>query len=438
MGTKDDYLAGAPPRDTPSAVPASAPAEEPAGEAPRRAWPAGLVALDSRDFRLLWSGALISNMGNWLQAVAQGWLVLQITNSAFLLGLVNAVGNVPVLTLSLIGGVLADRLDRRLLLMIAQSVLMALTLVMALLTAIGAINVVWLLVLVLAMGIASALSSPAWQSFVSDLVPRVSLMNAIALNSAQFNVARVVGPALAGGLIALVGIAGCFTLNGLSFIAVVAALALMRRPKVIRAAGQGAMWHSLAEGLRFAAGQAETRAILLLATVHTVFGMPFLMLMPVFAKDVYHGSAGDLGVLLAAMGVGAVGGALLTARLGTAPRKGLIILALEVAFALSLMGFALIPARLPALVALAVVGFWMVGFFAVANTVLQVLSGDELRGRVMALWTIASWGVSPIGSLWAGALASSIGAQTTVVLGGAICLLYALATAACSPSLREL
>ena len=404
----------------------------------RRSWPAGLIALESRDFRLLWSGALVSNMGSWLQAVAQGWLILQITNSDFLLGMVNAVGNVPVMTLSLFGGVMADRLDRRILLMVAQSALMVLTLIMALLTAINAINTAWLLVLVLLIGIASALSSPAWQSFVSDLVPKSSLMNAIALNSAQFNVARVIGPALAGGLIALLGIAGCFTLNGLSFLAVVGALALMRRPTVVRAAVSVAIWRSLADGLRFAADQAETRAILLLATVHTVFGMPFLMLMPVFAKDVYHGSAGDLGVLLAAMGAGAVVGALLTARLGTVPRKGPIILGTEVAFALSLVAFAVIPERIPALVALAVVGFWMVSFFAVANTALQVLCGEEMRGRVMALWTIASWGVSPVGSLWAGALASRIGAQATVALGGATCLLYALALATLSPTLRDL
>jgi predicted MFS family arabinose efflux permease len=291
---------------------------------------------------------------------------------------------------------------------------------------------------VLLIGIASALSSPAWQSFVSDLVPKSSLMNAIALNSAQFNVARVIGPALAGGLIALLGIAGCFTLNGLSFLAVVGALALMRRPTTVRAAVSVAVWRSLADGLRFAADQAETRAILVLATVHTVFGMPFLMLMPVFAKDVYHGSAGDLGVLLASMGGGAVVGALLTARLGTAPRKGLIILGTEVAFALSLVAFAVVPERIPALVALAVVGFWMVSFFAVANTALQVLCGEEMRGRVMALWTIASWGVSPVGSLWAGALASRIGAQATVALGGATCLLYALALATLSPTLRDL
>jgi MFS family permease len=403
-----------------------------------RGWPAGLIALESRDFRLLWSGALVSNMGSWLQAVAQGWLILQITNSDFLLGMVNAVGNVPVMTLSLFGGVMADRLDRRILLMVAQSALMVLTLIMALLTAIDAINTGWLLVLVLFIGIASALSSPAWQSFVSDLVPKSSLMNAIALNSAQFNVARVIGPALAGGLIALIGIAGCFTLNGLSFLAVVGALALMRRPTAVPSAIKIAVWRSLADGLRFAADQAETRAILLLATVHTIFGMPFLMLMPVFAKDVYHGSAGDLGVLLAAMGGGAVVGALLTARLGNAPRKGLIILGTEVAFALSLVAFALIPERIPALVALAVVGFWMVSFFAVANTALQVLCGEEMRGRVMALWTIASWGVSPVGSLWAGALASRIGAQATVALGGVTCLLYALALATLSPTLREL
>jgi MFS family permease len=397
-----------------------------------------LTALDSRDFRLLWSGALVSNIGTWLQAVAQGWLVLEITNSAFLLGAVNAVGTLPVMTLSLYGGVLADQLDRRMLLMIAQASLLVLTLSMAALTAAHLINVAWLLLLVLLIGIASALSSPAWQSFVGDLVPKASLMNAIALNSAQFNVARVVGPAAAGTLIAMIGIAGCFTLNGFSFLAVLVALGLMRRPQVIRRVRKVSAWRSLMEGVKFAAHHAESRAILLLATVHTIFGMPFLMLMPVFAKDVYHGSAGDLGALLAAMGGGAVVGALVTARLGGVPRKGLVILGMEIAFAIALFTFALIPERVPAMAALAVVGFWMVSFFAIANTALQILSHEEVRGRIMALWTVASWGISPIGSLWAGALAARLGAQAVTAIGAVVCLLYALGTAAFSGALRDL
>src|SRR5579864_3198566 len=223
---KDDRYRSHPPSERGVTMPATAPSPTPhVTAARRRAWPAGLIALDSRDFRLLWSGALVSNIGTWLQAVAQGWLVLQLTNSAFLLGMVNAVGTLPVMTLSLYGGVLADQMDRRLLLMIAQTSLLVLTLVMAALTGVHLINVGWLLLLVFVIGSVSALSSPAWQSFVGDLVPKASLMNAIALNSAQFNVARVVGPAMAGALIALIGIAGCFTLNGLSFLAVVVALA---------------------------------------------------------------------------------------------------------------------------------------------------------------------------------------------------------------------
>lgn len=408
------------------------------GDARRRSWPAGLVALDYRDFRLLWSGALVSNIGTWLQAVAQGWLVLQLTDSAFLLGLVTAVGSLPVMTLSLYGGVLADRMDRRLLLLVAQIGLLAFTMVMALLTATHAITVDWLVLLVGLVGVCSALSSPAWQSFVGDLVPAKALMNAIALNSAQFNVARVVGPALAGTLIAAVGIAGCFTLNGLSFLAVVGALVLMHRPAQTRAPRRVSAWYSLVEGVRYVAGHAEARAITLLATVHTICGMPFLMLMPVFARDVYHGSAGDLGTLLAAMGLGAVAGCLITARLGTVPRKGLLILGTEVTFALALLIFAHMPARMPALPALALVGFWMVSFFTVANTTLQILSQEEIRGRVMSIWTVASWGISPVGSLWAGALATRLGVQATVSIGGCACLLYALGTAALSPQLRQL
>jgi MFS family permease len=334
--------------------------------------------------------------------------------------------------------VLADRRDRRLLLLVSQLGLMVFTLVMALLTAAHVITVGWLLLLVGLVGVFSALSSPAWQSFVGDLVPARALLNAIALNSAQFNVARVVGPALAGTLIALVGIAGCFTLNGLSFLAVVGALLLMRPQARTRAPGRHSAWSSVVEGVRFVAGHAEARAITLLATVHTIFGMPFLMLMPVFARDVYHGSAGDLGTLLAAMGLGAVAGSLITARLGAVPRKGLLILGTEVVFALALLIFAAMPVRSLALPALALVGFWMVSFFAIANTALQILSHEEVRGRVMSIWTIASWGIAPVGSLWAGALAARLGAPATVSIGGGICLLYALGTAALSPRLRLL
>jgi len=401
-------------------------------------WPAGFSSLGHRDFRLLWFGALISNVGAWLQVVAQGWLVLQLANSAFILGLVSAVGTVPIMILPLFGGVLADRVDRRVLLLIAQWVTMVLTLIMAYMTAYHSITIPAMLVLVLCIGISSALSSPAWQAFISDLAPKHDLLNAIALNAAQFNVARVLGPALAGTLIVLVGIAGCFLLNGLSFLAVIVALHAMRLPRRTRPALTASPWQSLREGVRYAAHHAEARAVLVLGTVHTIFGMPFMVLMPLFARDVFHGKAGDLGALLSGMGVGAVGGALLTARLGTMRRKGLFILGSEVVFALSLVLFALMPNQLTAMVALAFVGFWMVSFFATSNMVLQILSGEEYRGRMMALWTIASWGIGPVGSIWAGAYAAHYGAPAAVIFGAMVCLAAAVGMTALSPLLRIL
>ncbi|MDB5057132.1 MAG: putative major facilitator superfamily transporter, partial [Chloroflexi bacterium] len=291
-----------------------------------RSWPRGLAALQYRNYRLLWTGALVSNVGTWLQTVAQGWLVLQLANSAFVLGLVNAIGMLPIMTLSLYGGVLADRVDRRKLLIIAEIALMMSALAMAGLTEWHLITINWLLVLVALIGVASALSSPAWMAFISELVPAQGLMNAIALNSAQFNVARVLGPAFAGTMIAIVGVAGCFTLNGLSFLAVIATLVAIRLPARQQPESRPSPWHSLVDGLRYVAHHPEARAVLALTTIHTVFGMPFLMLMPVFARNVFHGNAGDLGVLLSAMGIGAVGGALTTARLGSAQRRGLLIL----------------------------------------------------------------------------------------------------------------
>ncbi|MDB5075486.1 MAG: putative major facilitator superfamily transporter [Chloroflexi bacterium] len=403
-----------------------------------RSWPRGLAALQYRNYRLLWTGALVSNVGTWLQTVAQGWLVLQLANSAFVLGLVNAIGMLPIMTLSLYGGVLADRVDRRKLLIIAEIALMMSALAMAGLTEWHLITINWLLVLVALIGVASALSSPAWMAFISELVPAQGLMNAIALNSAQFNVARVLGPAFAGTMIAIVGVAGCFTLNGLSFLAVIATLVAIRLPARRQPESRPSPWRSLVDGLRYVAHHPEARAVLALTTIHTVFGMPFLMLMPVFARNVFHGNAGDLGVLLSAMGIGAVGGALTTARLGSVQRRGLLILGMEVAFAVALLLFANMPTRLLALPALALVGFWMVSFFTTANTILQILSGDEMRGRMMSLWTIASWGVGPIGSLWAGALAANIGARATVSLGACICLLAVVAMGLTSPLLRIL
>lgn len=414
---------------TPTAVVASA---------ADRGWPTGFVALSYCEYRLLWSGALVSNIGTWLQAVAQGWLVLQLTNSAFLLGVVNAAGTLPVMTLSLVGGVLADRFDRRFLLLVAEWALLLFTMAMAVLTGTHAIGVGWLIALVLLIGLASALSAPTWQSFLSDLVPPEALLNAISLNSAQFNVARVLGPAFAGTLIAVIGIAGCFTLNSLSFLAVIASLLLMRRQPP-RATRPGVSpWASLVEGVRYVKGHAEARTIVGLGTIHTIFGMPFLMLMPVFARDVYHGSAGDLGGLLSAMGVGAVAGALTTARFGAFRRKGLLILGTECVFAVALILFAHMSMRLAAMPALALVGFWMVSFFAVANTTLQILCDEEMRGRVMSIWTIASWGITPVGSLWAGALAARLGASGVVTIGGTICLLATAALAVAVPRLRLL
>jgi MFS family permease len=387
---------------------------------------------------LLWTGALISNAGTWLQTVAQGWLILQLTNSSFLLGLVNAVGTAPVMTLALFGGVLADQFDRRRLLIIAQIGLMVFTLIMAALVDVHVITVAWLLTLVLLIGVASALSGPTWQSFLSDLVPDEVLLNAIALNSAQFNVARVLGPAMAGTLIVLIGIAGCFTLNGLSFLAVIVALLMMHRPLRERVPRRQTPWHSLVEGVRYTVHHPEARAIMSLATVHTIFGMPFLMLMPVFARDVYHGTAGDLGIFLAAMGAGAVAGALMTARFGAVRRQGLLILGLEVAFALALILFAHMPSRATALLALALVGFFMVSFFAFANTVLQILSDEAVRGRVMSIWTVASWGITPVGSLWAGAVAARLGAPSVLTLGAGVCLAYTAVIAVAAPRLRRL
>jgi MFS family permease len=415
------------------------PATQPAPSRPRRSWslPPTFRALRHRNFRLFWSGALVANIGSWMRTIALSWLVLELTDSAFLLGLVSFAQTVPVLLLSLPAGVVADRLSRRRLLLVTQAILLLLTLLLAVLVVLRHVTFWQLLAISLLMGVAIAFNGPAWQSFITDLVGRDDLMNAIALNSVQFNFSRIIGPSLAGVLIALVGLPICFFLNTGAFGAVLIALALIRLPAAQAASPRLSMWSGIAEGLAYLRDDPTLRAIMLLTAVMTIFGFPYAVLMPVVARQSLGLDATGYGQLMAATGVGAFAGAIVVASLGRAARRGRIILIAELGFAASLLAFALSGLFPLSLLALVVLGFSMVGYLTTANTVLQTGVPEALRGRVMSVWSLTAFGLTPFGSLQAGALASAFGAPFALGLGALICAAAAAIIALLTPSLRR-
>lgn len=378
-------------------------------------------ALYNPNYRVFWVGSLLSNIGSWMQTVAQGWLVLQLTNSAFLLGMVGFTGMFPVLVFSLVGGVYADRFDRRRLLVATQTVLMVLALILGVLVSTGAITVWHVLVLSLLSGIANALSMPAYQAMVQDLVGRDDLMNAIALNSVQFNLSRVIGPAAAGVALGRIGIAGCFYLNAVSFLAVILALLRIRFPHYVPTQSPPrSVAKSVIEGMQYVW---ENRIILYLLTIvaaMSLWGMPYMTLLPIFARDVLHRGAAELGYLMSSSGIGAVMGALVLARLGDFSFKGKMAIAGGLMFALSVFGFALSRSYYLSLGFLLMAGWSLVSCVAVINTLIQKLVPGHVRGRVMSMYALAFLGLMPIGNLIAGTLAELLGAPAGLAIGGVL------------------
>lgn len=389
--------------------------------------PSPFAALRHRNFRLFFIGQTISLVGTWMQSLAQGWLVLELTDSAFYVGLVSALGSLPVLLFSLPAGVYVDRANKRRMVIVAQALLLVLALVLGLLVAAGRIAA-WQVGLIAALvGLVFAFEVPARQSFMVDLVGKDDLMNAIALNSSAFNATRVVGPAVAGFLISGVGLATCFLLNAASYVAVLVGLARMRLPPFARPEGEAGGWERFREGARFAFGDRRVAALIVMTAVLSVFGFPYVVLMPVFARDVLHVGARGFGLLTASIGVGALASALGLAVFGGRMRKGKILLWAGPAFAVTIGAFAAARWFPLAMVALAASGFAMVLENAVTNTLLQTLVPDGLRGRVMGFWTFVFVGLAPIGSLQVGWLAGWVGAPAAVEIGAAVCFVSAVA-----------
>jgi MFS family permease len=418
-------------------------AETPGGSPPERpgGWSAlrqSFRALHHRNYRLFAAGQLVSLVGTWMQTVALGWLIYQLTHSAFLLGLAGFLGQIPSLVLSPLAGVWADRWDRHRMVIGVQVLFMVQASLLGALVLSGRATIVGILALNLFAGLVSAVDVPARQSFMIELVSdRADLPNAIALNSSIFNVARLVGPSIAGLLLGVVGAGALFVVNAVSYAAVLAALLAIRVPRAEHhhRAAAGVLSH-LADGVRYVAGHPAIRTVLLLLAFVGLVGSPYSVLMPVFATDVLHGGAHTLGFLVASIGVGALGGAMFLARRRTVRGLGTVIAWAVAAFGTGLVALSLVRREWMACLVLAVTGFGLMVHMASSNTILQTLVDHDKRGRVMALYTVAFMGTMPVGSFLHGAAAGRVGPRWTVGVGGACCLVAAALFARALPRLR--
>jgi len=396
-------------------------------------------ALRHRNYRLFFAGQAVSLIGTWISRLAIGWLVFRLTHSSLMLGLVSFVGLIPTFMLTPLGGIIADRWDRHRILLITQVTLMLTSIALAYFALRGTIDVPHVIVLGAIQGLCNAFDIPARQAFVVDLVEeRSDLSSAIALNAMIFNSARLIGPSIAGVLIALFGEGICFLIDGVSFLGVVAALLAMRSVAAPPRAAPSHVLHELREGLAAAFGFAPIRAILLLMALISLVGMPYAVLMPVFADRVLHGNAMTLGFLMAASGIGSFGGALMLAMRDSVLGLGRLIAGCGGLFGAALIAFGFSRWLWLSLPILVVAGFAMMTQMAASNTIVQTIVDDNKRGRVMSFFAMAFLGTMPFGNLLGGALARHIGAPDTVILGGSLCMLSALLFSRMLPRLREL
>jgi MFS family permease len=395
-------------------------------------------ALRYRNFRLFFGGQTISLIGTWMTRVATGWLVYRMTGSALLLGTVSFAGQIPTFLVAPFAGVWVDRLDRRQVLVWTQGLSMVQSLALAALTLSGRITIPWLLALSVMQGMINAFDMPGRQAFMVKMVddPR-DLQNAIAINSSMVNVARLIGPSLAGMLIAVSSEGWCFLIDGISYMAVIASLLMMRLHGPVVKRAVTSTFSELKAGWTYVSGFLPIRTILQLFAVVSLMGMPFVVLMPIFAARVLHGGPHTLGFLMASMGVGALVSALSLAARKTV--RGLIrmIPIAAAVFGLGLIGFGLSHVFWLSMIMVLVAGMGMMQGMAASNTVIQTLVTEDKRGRVMSYYTMAFMGMAPFGSLLAGTMANRVGAPLTVISNGAVVLLGAAWFASRLPSLRR-
>jgi MFS family permease len=389
-------------------------------------WRNTFASLRHRNFRLFFGGQLVSLIGTWMQNTAQGWLVYDLTGSKILLGVVAAIGSTPMMLFSIVGGSIADRYSKRTIVLCTQVSMMLLAFIFAGLVSSGHIRPWHILILAALGGLALAFDMPARQAFMVEMTSREDLINAISLNSSVVNGARVVGPSVAGLLMARVGMAMCFFLNGLSFLAVIAGLWMMRLPEFVAPRRSASAWAHAAEGFSYVWRQRRMRTLLILFAVVGVFGWSYSVLMPAFARDVLGVGQARYGVLLSANGMGALFGALTVASLGSHVNRRVLVLGGLWFFSAMLLFLAWVHNYYLALVILALAGWGMLLFFSTTNTLLQTSASDEMRGRVMGIWTLVFGGTTPFGGLEAGLVSHYLGVRWAVTFGAIICAVAGL------------
>lgn len=392
---------------------------EPIPESPTRL-PKIFSALQHYNFRLFWFGQMISLIGTWMQSVAQSWFVLQITNSPFLLGLVSTSAALPILLFSPWGGVMADRINKRNLIVTTQTSAMMCAFILATLILAGHVRYWHIIIIAFCLGIVNSLDAPSRQSFVIEMVGKEDLLNAIALNSSIFNMARIIGPAIAGLIISVIGVGLCFLLNGISFLPVIVGLLLMKGNfDPVRRMSES-FFQTFREGLSYVRKDKKVLSFLALVASASIFIMPYVMLMPIFARDILRVGPKGLGTLLASAGTGALIGALTLALLGNFKEKGRLVFFGSITFITAVLVFSFSKNYYLSLFLLLFVGWGMVTQNATINSLLQTIVPDHMRGRVMSLYTFTFMGMMPIGSFLAGFTANYLGARLTLRIGAVI------------------
>jgi len=380
-------------------------------------------SLKVKNFRIYWFGMFVSLIGTWIQSVAQSWLVFQLTNSAFLLGLVGFLSSIPVFFLSLFGGVLADRMNKRNILIATQSAFMLLAFILAILTQMKLITPYQIMLIALLNGVVMAFDAPSRQAVVVDLVGRENLFNAIALNSAAFNSSRIIGPALAGILVAYIGMSGCFYINGISFLAAIIALFLIRINNLGNNKNNTAL-KDLKDGLKFIQNNPLILALVTMVGIMSLFGISYVILMPIFANEILKVGVKGMALLMSSSGIGALVGALILARLGDFQYKGKFLVLSSLIFSVSLTLFSVSKTYLLSIITLIFIGGGSVAAIALINTILQTKVPDAFRGRVMGVFLLTFAGMMPFGNLIAGTLASALGVSFTILISGIICTAF--------------
>ncbi|MBM3322106.1 MFS transporter, partial [candidate division WOR-3 bacterium] len=400
--------------------------------------PPTLAAFQHRNFRLYWFGAFFSLIGTWIQSIACGWLVLQLSNSAFIVGLNSTVAWLPAWFVSLPAGVLADHYNKRNLMIVTQTVLAVLALILAVLTWTGVVNITHILIISALAGFVVTVNSPVVQSMVPELVRGRDVLNAIALNSTMFNSARVVGPALAGVLIGIIGPAGCFGINSASFLAIIGALLLIRLDGPKPAKTGETVWQRMLSGLHLVRADSDILTLIIMMAVFSSFGIVYLPLMPVFARDVLGSGAGGYGLMMTALGIGAVAGGLTLATVSRTARRGRFLTIVTFLLSALLIIFSFVRDLRLALVVMVLMGFCQTTVASLTNTMIQLLVPDQMRGRVMSVYTLAFNGMFPVGSFFAGAVAQKLGAPAATLAGGSVVLASLITVSILRPQIRQL